>query len=97
VEQNKIDNSLIMQIVERAKKIAARQGSKIDAISLTMDLDCVHKRTPLRLQDLRDADDFNFIHDVFGIQRHLDRKSGTLGNFFSPRFEDVAKRKGRPD
>ncbi len=41
---------------------------------------------PLRLADLLAADDFNFAHDVFGIMRHIDRRTGRLDNHFVPRF-----------
>lgn len=102
MDQSKLDNSLIMQIVQRAKRVAMNNGSSLDTVSLIMDLDCVHARTPLRLIELRDADDFNFIHDVFGIQRHLNRNTGELGDFFTPRYvntvaHDLAARNRRPD
>jgi hypothetical protein len=32
------------------------------------------------------ADDFNFLHDVGGINRHLDREHYLLTDHFSPRF-----------
>ena len=43
-----------------------------------------------RLRDLLAADDLNFIHDVFGIAGLLDRRTGQLGDCFSPRFTDTA-------
>ena len=35
---------------------------------------------------LLEADQFDFIHDVAGIHRHMDRSTGKLGDCFSPRF-----------
>lgn len=59
-----------------------------------MDLSAVHANgNPLRLADLLAADDFNFIHDVFGIVRRLDRETGKLNDHFVPRF---SKREARP-
>jgi hypothetical protein len=43
----------------------------------------------LRLEDLVNADDFNFIHDIVGIERHLDRQSFFLKDQFKPRFAVV--------
>jgi hypothetical protein len=40
----------------------------------------------LRLDDLLAADDFNFLHDVAGINRHLDRDRNELKDCFTPRF-----------
>ena len=54
--------------------------------SLDMDLSATHAVTPLRLGDLLAADDFHFAHDVFGIMRHIDRRTGRLDDHFVPRF-----------
>jgi hypothetical protein len=40
----------------------------------------------LRLEDLLVADDFNFMHDVGGINQNLDIVEGKLLHCFSPRF-----------
>jgi hypothetical protein len=40
----------------------------------------------LRLEELERADDFNFAHDIVGIERHLDRTTFMLTNCFTPRF-----------
>ena len=36
--------------------------------------------------ELLDADDFNFKHDLSGIQNCIDRKTGQLTRNFRPRF-----------
>ncbi|MFZ2949003.1 MAG: hypothetical protein WA003_05920, partial [Desulfuromonadaceae bacterium] len=41
---------------------------------------------PLDLDKLLAADDSNFLHDVIGIIRHIDRRNGQLINCFLPRF-----------
>lgn len=51
-----------------------------------LDISATHARCPLRLADLLTANDFNFGHDICGIQRHLNRKTGRLENSFLPRF-----------
>ena len=87
------DRDLIGQIVDRALDLISRGETltKRDRaerrINLMMDLTACHANgNPLRLQDLIDADDFNLFHDVAGIARHIDRDTGRLTNFFSPRF-----------
>lgn len=40
---------------------------------------------PLDLKKLLKADDFNFLHDIAGIAKHLDRTTGKLQNLFVPR------------
>jgi hypothetical protein len=54
---------------------------------LSMDITATHLNgTPLKLQELLEADDFNFFHDVNGIRNHIDRQTGELRGCFLPRF-----------
>lgn len=50
-----------------------------------MDLVATHLAVPLRLDDLLAADDFNFVHDIVGIERHLDRRTFLMRDHFRPR------------
>lgn len=83
------DAGIIKAISERAVEVAFkyRPDSEFDFMSCQMDITATHANgNPLRLLDLLEADDFNFGHDVFGIERHLDRNTGKLMHGFSPRF-----------
>jgi hypothetical protein len=51
-----------------------------------MDLAAVHALNPLRLQELAEADDGNFFHDMGGIAKNLNRRTGRLENCFVPRY-----------
>lgn len=84
----KKESKVIEEIVERARLYAMRNGIETPVrMDLQMDLTAVHANgCPLRLRELAAADDFDFTHDVFGIMRHIDRKTGKLGDFFLPRF-----------
>ena len=81
---------LISQIAKRAMEIAEATGllwtkgqTKTD---IRMDITAVHANgCPLRLDDLLAAKEFDFVHDVAGIRRHLNRDTGQLGNCFLPR------------
>ncbi len=79
---------LIDQITERAVNMAKALGLKeIRAMTMNMDITACHANgCELDLLALLQADDFNFSHDVFGIYRHIDRKTGKLGDCFVPRF-----------
>ncbi|KKC39892.1 hypothetical protein WH87_04975 [Devosia epidermidihirudinis] len=58
-------------------------------INLVMDLtaaDGVNGNAALDWDRLLDADDFNFMHDLGGISRHIDRATGRIGGHFLPRF-----------
>ena len=73
---------LIAAIVDRA----VLAGIYDDIRAADRDICAAHRDIPLRLADLLDADRFNFSHDMRGIQRHLNRQTGKLENFFLPRY-----------
>ena len=73
---------VISQIAERACVLRP----ELDHVSVMMDLECVHERTPLDLERLLGADDFNVMHDVIGINNCLNRETRKLERCFVPRF-----------
>ena len=79
---------VIREIALRARALEAKHGGKSrPELDWNMDITATHANgNPLRLADLLKADDFNFMHDVFGICRHLSRETGKLGDCFRPRF-----------
>ena len=79
---SKEEREIVISIVYRATQL----GIYDDDIDADMDISAVHATCPLRLADLLAADNFNFSHDMRGIQHHLNRKTGKLENFFLPRF-----------
>ncbi len=77
------DREIISKIAFRAVSFNATTS----LLDYEMDVTEVHANDcPLNLQGLLAADNFNFIHDVFGIGRHLDRETGELTDCFRPRF-----------
>ena len=78
---------LIWKVAERAEELAKKHNRQgFDALSCQMDLEATHcNGCPLDFDRLLDFDDFSFAHDVFGIERHLDRSTGKLKNHFLPR------------
>ena len=78
------DEDLIHQIANRAVSIWVNAPSQKH---VAMDVTAVHANgCPLRLEALLDAKNHNFMHDIEGIYRHLNRQTGQLEGFFLPRF-----------
>lgn len=76
---------LAKDIAKRA--VALKLYPKKQQLDAWMDVVATHANgMPLRLGELRIADDFNFIHDIAGIRNCLDRQTGKLSNNFVPRF-----------
>ena len=81
------DHDLILDVVDRAMKLAKKLKVNYSPDDCEMDLSaCVANGNPLRLADLLKADDGNFGHDIFGIRRFLNRETGQLEGHFRPRF-----------
>lgn len=81
------DFELIEKIVERATIILGIiTRHKIDTLKMTMDLTATHcNGTPLKLEELLNADRENFLHDLAKISVNLNRHTGKLENDFIPR------------
>ncbi|MGU2439534.1 DUF6874 family protein [Burkholderia cenocepacia] len=58
----------------------------VDALDLHMDLTACHANgCPMEWEHLNAADDFTLAHDVGGIRRHINRRTGQLEDCFLPR------------
>ena len=78
----KKDTLAIRAIVKRVVRIQ----KNVDSMSTTMDIEACHTHgCKLDLDKLAKFDDFNLMHDVCGINRHIDRETGELQNCFLPR------------
>jgi hypothetical protein len=88
INTSREDLELIHSIAVRAAELAEEAGVSYTLQTAAMDLEVVHAREGLRLRELLAADRYEFGHDVFGIRRNLDRDTGELRDFFSPRFTD---------
>lgn len=80
----KQEAELISQIVRRAMQHIPNYPDDFQTCS--MDITACHANgNPLDLQNLLDAPDLDFSHDVLGIRRYINRNTGKLEDFFSPR------------
>lgn len=78
---SKSDLAMIHIIADRASKLF-----KMPVLQVEMDIVLANATHPLRLDDFLKAERMDFAHDVYGIQKNLDRATGELKNFFTPRF-----------
>ena len=83
---SKKDRAIIDLIIDRLISLGQKDSVPIDRLSAMMDVSAAHLANPLRLDELLKADEFNFKHDVYGIMNHIDRNTGKLKDFFSPRY-----------
>lgn len=84
------EQDTIHRMVTRAEQLDINLHG--DRMALTMDITACHANgNPLRLDDLLAADNFNFGHDIIGIQKNLCRDTGALMNCFSPRYTQRQK------
>ena len=85
--QSKDECVAINKIAHRAVALAHQHGIAYTVMDADMDVTACHVNgNPLKLAELLAADEFNFAHDIFGIRRHIDRRTGELMDCFSPRY-----------
>lgn len=71
-----------VKVVERADNLGLLA---FDRLSLMMDLNVAFNQCKIDIDRLNNFDEFNFIHDVVGIQRHINRQTGLIEDHFIPR------------
>lgn len=93
---NRGDQAWIFKVAERYEQIM--EGLALEPqprLTTIMELSCCHARRPLLLASLASvARDEDVVHDVAGINRHLDHEIGKLTDGFVPRYSElgIAKR-----
>lgn len=77
-----------MQYVEVAKRAEEMGIYTGERMTLLMDLESADNMFNLRLEDLLNADNFNFAHDVVGIVNNINRAEFPAKDFglFVPRY-----------
>lgn len=91
------DREIIERIAKKAIAIYRMyDNTDVDEQDIQMDLEACHcNGCPLRLADMVQADDFNLMHDISGINVHLNHDTGKLEGWFLPRFADMERRARR--
>jgi len=79
------DIRTISKIVKRVVK--EHPQAMLDYMTSIMDLQACHTHgCALDLDRMKEAKTGDLLHDVCGINNHLDRETGELTNCFLPRF-----------
>lgn len=73
--------ALIQKILDRAEYLDILQ---INRETLYWDLRHTDDNLGLKLKELSDSEDQSFIHDIGGIQKHINRTTFLLENEFLP-------------
>lgn len=76
-------DEIMLKICKRAEEMGITRTKRI---TLFMDLDHANEEFDLRLGELLEASNLDFTHDICGIQRHIDRSTGKMGDLFVPRY-----------
>jgi hypothetical protein len=77
----KEEYALISKIIERTKNM----DSSIFESDLGMDLAAVNSICSLDFEKLLDFHKSDFMHDIYGIRKNINRETGELQNCFLPR------------
>lgn len=86
------DGALIGLIVKRGIEMGREFNVPLDHLTMAMDITACHcNGTPLKLLQMLMSDPSDFSHDLLGITRFIDRKTGKLCGGFVPRFADTTK------
>lgn len=81
-------DELTKENAEIAAKIARRAveiNPEIDQLTIQMDISAASIQNDFDFERLLEFDEFNFMHDVIGINKHLNRDTGEITQGFLPR------------
>lgn len=86
------------QILIRASKLEIYKSSKLDGWPLRNHIEmCLatcngeNGNYKLDFKKLHDSDDFNFAHDIVGIEKHLNKENGKLELLYNPVTKETRK------
>lgn len=79
-----VEDQLIKKILDRYVKLVSPH--KVDMLNRVMDITATHLNgCPLDLEKLLCFSEFDFLYDLAGIFKSIDRTTGKLSNNFLPR------------
>lgn len=81
----RVNLDTITKILERAELLFKEYGIDEKRINTLLDLDNADNEIPLDWDALLTCDKQTFAHDIFGIRRHMNRKTGKIEDCFVPR------------
>jgi len=86
----KEDMDMITKIATRAEAIYRAAGIRTRRKDIAVGLHFVHTEIiRMRLKDMLEGDDENLMHDVAGIDRHINVRLCRFDDCFCPRYADL--------
>lgn len=86
-EESQIVSKIVDRYQESHYELGIPKVYQRPRMDLIMDIEATHcNGNPLKLRELLESENFNFLHDMIGIQRNLNRQTGKLENCFVPRY-----------
>jgi hypothetical protein len=86
IKWSKLTKTDIKNIKKVITRVRALEYGQDNIKNIDMDISACHiSENPLDFDKLLSFDDFSFVHDVYGIQKNIDRETGKLMNCFCPR------------
>lgn len=83
---------LMNRIMDRAFELnVGYTHGKNARLTMFMDLENANQHIPLDFEKLLAFDNFNFAHDICGIQAHMNRATGKIEDCFLPRCAKPSK------
>lgn len=85
----KSEFNIITQISRRGEYLYKALGDEKPGWNLIMDVTACHANgCRLHLVQFLNGNELDFAHDIVGIYKHLNRKTGKLEDCFVPRFAE---------
>lgn len=84
---SKLEYKFAAKIAARAIECGVYRETEYEVAEMDV-IACHMAGCHLDLERLLAAERGEFIHDLGGIRKHIDRKTGELGGFFVPRFAE---------
>ena len=82
---NEADAKKIAALADRA--ITLKIVPKTGKLNVIMDLTAAYLGEKLNLDRLLESNEVDFVHDVYGINKHLDSSTGKFCDCFIPRCQ----------
>ena len=88
LEERRKEMQAILKVIERAQTLVPDflKTRSYPQMDMLLDLEAVNSSGDgLDFEKLIKFDDFNFLHDILGIRKHINRETGELEDCFLPR------------
>ena len=86
-------NFVTLDLIKKATDRACELDRTLDKTTVSMDLYYCLDSISLDLEKLILSDEFNFMHDIYGIGKNINRATGKMNGLFEPRCIKIKEEK----